>query len=283
SACGRPLEALHAELFDGARIVVFSADRATPHAAAALLVSRGFGESRMTVLEHLGGERERIRRLRVRDWPAEAQFADLNLVAIECAAGEGARVLSRAPGLPDDAYAHDGQITKREVRAATLARLSPRPGELLWDIGAGSGSIGIEWMRAAPRARAVGIELRADRATRARENAAALGVPGYHVVEGRAPEALAGLDAPDAIFVGGGLTSPDLLQACWITLKPGGRLVANAVTLESEALLPRAFAERGGDLVRLAVARAEPVGGYTGWRPLMPVTQWAVEKPRSVP
>ena len=281
SACGRPLEALHAELFDGARIVLLSADRATPHAVTALLAARGFTESRIAVLEHLGGPRERIRRFALGDWPADACFADLNLLAIECRAGPEARALSRAPGLPDDAFSHDGQISKREVRAVTLARLSPRPGELLWDIGAGSGSIGIEWMRAAPRARALGIEPRADRAARARANAAALGVPGYRVIEGRAPEALAGLTRPDAVFVGGGLTAPNLVEVCWDALAPGGRLVANAVTLESEAVLLDAFRARGGDLVRLAVSRADPVGGFTGWRPMMPVTQWAVEKPRT--
>ena len=280
SACGRPVEALHAELFDGAHVLLLSADRATPHAAAALLAARGFTESAVTVLEHVGGPRERIRRFSLRDWPVSESFADLNLIAIECGAGPDARALSRAPGLPDDAFAHDGQISKREVRAVTLARLSPRPGQLLWDIGAGSGSIGIEWMRAAPRARAIGIEPRADRAARARANAAALGVPGYHVREGRAPEALSGLARPDAVFIGGGLTAPNLLEACWDALAPGGRLVANAVTLESEAVLLGAFRARGGDLVRLAVSRADPVGGFTGWRAMMPVTQWAVEKSR---
>ena len=183
------------------------------------------------------------------------------------------------PGLPDEAYDHDGQLTKRHVRAATLAALAPAPGELLWDVGGGAGSVAIEWMRTHPSCRAVTVERDPVRAARIAANAERLGVPGLRVHTGAAPAALAGLPTPDAVFVGGGLTAPGLLDACWAALPPGGRLVANTVTLESEALLAERHHRHGGELVRLSVAHAAPVGGFTGWRQAMPVTQWAVRKP----
>jgi precorrin-6Y C5,15-methyltransferase (decarboxylating) len=183
------------------------------------------------------------------------------------------------PGLPDSVYESDGQLTKREVRAVTLAVLGPQPGELLWDIGAGSGSIAIEWMRTHRACRAIAIESSAERAGRIGRNAAALGVPKLQVVEGRAPGALAGLPAPDVVFIGGGLTRDGVVDAALAALATGGRLVANAVTLESEAVLAACYAELGGELTRIAVNRAAPVGGFTGWRAMMPVTIWAVTKP----
>jgi precorrin-6Y C5,15-methyltransferase (decarboxylating) len=182
------------------------------------------------------------------------------------------------PGLPDDAYDHDGQLTKREVRAVTLAHLAPRPGELLWDVGAGNGSIGVEWLRAHRTCRAVAVEADEARAGRIGANAEALGVPSLQVVHGRAPEALAGLPAPDVVFIGGGITNPGVLDACWGALRPGGRLVANAVTLEAEAALVAARDRHGGDLTRIEVSRAAPLGGFTGWRPAMPVTIWSTTK-----
>lgn len=280
TACGRPVETLGAELHDGARIVLFSADGATPAAAAALLVAHGYGESTVTVLERLGGPYAAATSL-----PAHALggrvFDQLNTVAIACVAGPDARLLPRVPGLPDDAFANDGQITRREVRALTLARLAPLPGALLWDVGAGSGSIGVEWMRSARGARAIALEPRADRAARARANAARLGVPGLDVREAAAPEGLAGLPRPDAVFLGGGATAPGALEICWAALKPGGRLVANAVTLETETKLLAARETLGGDLVRLQIANAEPVGRMTGWRPAMPITQFVATKPRT--
>ena len=188
-------------------------------------------------------------------------------------------MLPRVPGLPDDAYESDGQLTRREARALALAALAPGPGQLLWDVGAGSGSIGIEWLRVDPRCRAVAVERRRDRAERARRNAAALGVPGLEVVEGDAPAALSGLPDPDAVFVGGGVTAEGLLEACWARLGPGGRLVAHAVTLESEAVLHRWQQAAGGQLVRLAASHAGPLGGFTAWRPAMAVTQWQVSRP----
>ncbi|WP_050997210.1 MULTISPECIES: bifunctional cobalt-precorrin-7 (C(5))-methyltransferase/cobalt-precorrin-6B (C(15))-methyltransferase [unclassified Frankia] len=202
--------------------------------------------------------------------------ADLNVAAVEPWPGPGVAHRPRIPGLPDDAFEHDGQITKREIRAVTLAGLGPAPGELLWDVGAGSGSIAIEWMRAHPTCRAIAVESRADRVERIRRNAMNLGVPGLRVVAGRAPQVLAGLPAPDAIFVGGGATAVGLLEACWAALRGRGRLIVNAVTVESEAVLAAWYARRGGDLIRLAVSRASPVGGFTGWRSAMPVTQWTV-------
>ncbi|MEU6964605.1 precorrin-6y C5,15-methyltransferase (decarboxylating) subunit CbiE [Streptomyces chrestomyceticus] len=284
---GRPLAGLAAALHDGRRLLVLSAGAETPAQVAGLLRERGFGPTRMRVLEQLGGPRERQTEGTAAAWPAPpvADGTDprhaidpLNVVALDCARAPEALRLSAAPGLPDDAYEHDGQLTKRHVRAATLAALAPAPGELLWDIGGGSGSIGIEWMRTHRTCRAVAVERDAVRAGRITRNADALGVPALRVVTGPAPEALAGLPAPHAVFIGGGLTAPGLLEACWAALPPGGRLVANTVTLESEALLAEWYRRHGGDLVRLAVAHAVPVGGFTGWRQAMPVTQWSVTK-----
>ncbi|MFF7246313.1 precorrin-6y C5,15-methyltransferase (decarboxylating) subunit CbiE [Embleya sp. NPDC008237] len=280
SAVGRPLDTLAAELATDARVLVLSADGLTPGRAAVLLRERGFGTSTVTVLEHLGGPAESVWRGSADALAAspERRFADLNVVAVRCAAGPG---LSRLAGLPDDVYAHDGQLTKREIRAVTLAALGPRPGELLWDVGAGSGSIGIEWMRTHPTCRAVGFETRADRAERAAANAIGLGVPDLRIVVGRAPDVLFG-PTPDAIFIGGGLTVPGVVERCWAALRPGGRLVANAVVAETEAELVRHRAVYGGELTRIQVTRSAPVGRFTGWRPAMPVTQWLAVKPASV-
>lgn len=279
TACGRPVESLAAELFDGARVILFSADGATPAAAARLLAAHGFGGSRVTVLERLGGA-EAAAHVFAADAIGDRRFDALNTVAIELVAGREARVLSRIPGLPDGAFENDGQITRREIRALTLARLAPTPGALLWDVGAGSGSIGIEWMRAAPRARAIGLEPRADRAARARLNAARLGTPGLRIVEAAAPAGFEGLPAPDAVFLGGGATADGVMELAFDALKPGGRLVANAVTLETEARITAFWGVHGGDLTRLQIANADAVGRMTGWRPAMPVTQYALEKPR---
>ncbi|HEV7373046.1 precorrin-6y C5,15-methyltransferase (decarboxylating) subunit CbiE [Arenibaculum sp.] len=275
---GRPIELLHAHVQPGARLLVLSADRTTPESVAALLRERGYGPSRIAVLEHLGGPRERIFEATAESWAADADPADLNTIAVECRPSPGTVPLPRVPGLPDEAFRHDGQMTKREVRAATLAVLAPVPGQVLWDVGAGSGSIAIEWARVHPTSRAVAIERRADRLAAIAHNAHALGVPHLRIVEGEAPEALAGLPRPDAVFIGGGLTAPGVAQACWDALGPGGRLAANAVTVEGEHALFELRERIGGTLVRLAVSRAEPVGGFTGWRPMMPVTQLSVTK-----
>ncbi|KWT57013.1 precorrin-6Y methyltransferase [Streptomyces albus subsp. albus] len=277
---GRPLAGLTAALHDGRRLLVLSAGAETPAQVAGLLRERGFGPTRMRVLEQLGGPRERQYEGTAEDWPPAAsdRTDPLNVIALDCVRAPDALRLAATPGLPDDAYEHDGQLTKRHIRAATLAALAPAPGELLWDVGGGSGSIGIEWMRTHRTCRAVAVERDAVRAERIARNADALGVPALRVVTGPAPQALAGLPAPDAVFIGGGLTAPGLLEACWAALPAGGRLVANTVTLESEALLADWYRRHGGDLVRLAVAHAVPVGGFTGWRQAMPVTQWSVTK-----
>ncbi len=274
SAVGRPLAAVRRVLAPGARVLVLSEGADTPGALAALLADDGWGDSALTVLEQLGGPGERRLDGTARHW-VHPPGDPLNLVAVTCD-GPG-RALT--PGLPDDAFDHDGQLTKREVRAVTLALLGPRRGELLWDVGAGNGSIALEWLRAHPTCRAVAVEPDPARAARIAANADALGVPGVRVVEGRAPEALDGLPAPDAIFIGGGVTADDVLPRCWEALPAGGRLVANAVTVESEGVLGAARARLGGELTRLSVARAAPVGGFTGWRPAMPVTIWSVAKP----
>jgi len=230
------------------------------------------------VLEALGGPNERVRGHTAAGFDLE-DIAELNLVAIEVEAVPGARILGFAPGLADDLFEHDGQITKREIRSVTLSSLSPQRGQMLWDIGAGSGSIAIEWMLAHPSLRAAAIEARPDRAARMLRNAAAFGVPELQVIEGPAPEALAGLGRPDAVFVGGGASAPGVLDAAIAALKPGGRLVVNAVTLETEAELIARQAARGGTLTRVAIARADSVGGRTAWRAAMPVTQWVWVKP----
>jgi precorrin-6Y C5,15-methyltransferase (decarboxylating) CbiT subunit len=256
---------------------VLGAGREAPIIVAALLSGRGFGPSRMTVLCDLGAAGETAQRGIAEDWTEPAASA-LTLIAVECTPGPDAVPLPRTPGLPDGAFEHDGQITKREIRAVTLSRLAPLPGELLWDVGAGSGSVAIEWARAHPSCAAVAIESSPARAERIGCNAAALGVPGVRVVRGEAPEALDGLPAPDAVFIGGGLTVPGLLERCWDALKPGGRLVANAVTLETEARVVEARRTHGGELVRVGVERAGPLGGFTAWRPAMAVTVWTTRK-----
>jgi precorrin-6Y C5,15-methyltransferase (decarboxylating) len=228
----------------------------------------------------MGGERERRIEATAETWPL-GRIAALNTLAIECRAGAAARPLSRLAGLPDAAFEHDGQLTKRETRAATLAALAPLPGELLWDVGAGCGSVAIEWLRGTHGVSAIAVERDAMRCATIARNAAALGVPGLRVVHGIAPASLAELPAPDAVFLGGGVAEPKLWDALWSALKPGGRLVANAVTLDGEAQMLRWHAREGGDLVRIAVSHVEPVGSRRGWRPLRPVTQLALVKPRA--
>jgi precorrin-6Y C5,15-methyltransferase (decarboxylating) len=278
SLVGRPLATLNARLFPGVRLLLLSADGDTPAQVAAALCARGFAASRLTLLEHLGGPEERRIDGLAAQWSLP-RAADLNLLAVECLADAGTQVLPPTCGLPDDAYRHDGQLTKRDVRAVTLARLAPLPGELLWDVGAGCGSIGIEWMRAHPACRAIAIEANEGRQAHIRHNRDVLGVPALQLVAGHAPEALDGLPAADAIFIGGGVTVPGLLEQCWAALKPGGRLLANAVTIQSEAALV-AFRERqGGELLRLTVAQAQPLGGFDTWRAALPITLLAVRKP----
>lgn len=271
---GRPIEALALHLRPGARLLVLSEDGRSPSLIADLLRTHGYGDSRMTVFEHLGGAAEARTDAAACDW--EAETADLNTVAVLCRAAPGVRVLSTAPGLPDDAFLHDGQLTKREIRAVTLAALGPLPGAVLWDLGAGCGSIAIEWMRAGGRAAAV--ERSAARCGLIARNAAVLGVPGLDIVQGAAPAVLPE-GRPDAVFVGGGCSQPGLLDAAWAALPPGGRMVANAVTAEGEAALLAWRQTHGGALTRLAVSRLGPTGSLHTWHPAMPVTQYAGDKP----
>lgn len=275
---GRALERIIPHLQPGARLIALSWDGTTPARLAALLAQRGFGRSAVTVLEAMGGPRERIRCAAAASFDLH-DIDPLNTIGVEIAADADARVITLAPGLDDAWFENDGQLTKREIRAVTLSALAPRAGELLWDVGAGAGSISIEWLLRHPANRAIAIEARPDRAERIGRNARNLGTPDIHVVRGEAPAALAGLPMPDAIFIGGGAGEAGLFEACWAALRSGGRLVANAVTLETEAKLLRLFAANGGSLDRIAVARAEPVGSLHGWRPAMPVTQWKVAKP----
>ena len=278
SVVARPLAALNAHLASGVRLLVLSNDGQSPAAIAALLAESGFGPSRLSVFEHLGGAAERRVDGVAHAW-LHAAVADLNLVAIDCLADADAPRLSRLAGLPDVAFKHDGQLTKRDVRAMTLARLAPLPGELLWDVGAGSGSIGIEWMRAHPSCRALAIEADAGRQGLIEHNRDALGVPGLQLVRGTAPAALGGLETPDAIFIGGGVTRDGVLETCWQHLRPGGRLVANAVTLQSEMTLMAWRARHGGELTRLHVALAQPLGEFDTWRQALPITLLDLIKP----
>lgn len=271
---GRALAGIVPHLQPGARLLVLSWDGATPAALAALMAERGFGRSTLTVCEAMGGPREAVRTAIAENF-ALTDIAALNTIAVAVVGGPDARTIGFAPGLDDAWFENDGQLTKAEIRAVTLAALHPHRGQRLWDVGAGAGSVGIEWMLRHPAMQAIAIEADAARAERIARNAEALGVPGLAVVRGAAPGALAGLPPPDAIFIGGGLSVPGVLPSTLAVLPPGGRIVANAVTLEGEAVLLAAFAERGGTLRRLSVARADPVGGLHGWRAAMPVTQWA--------
>ena len=274
---GRALEKVIPHLQPGRRILALSWDETTPAALAKLLIAKALGQSRLTILQRLGGADERIVHSTAQDFNQNAVHA-LNIVGIEVVAAPGARIIPLAGGLPDDWFVHDGQITKRDTRAMTQGALAPRHGELLWDIGAGSGSISIEWMLCNESLRAVAIEQSAARAANIRTNSRALGVSDLHIITGAAPEALAGLAAPDAVFIGGGATIAGVFEAAWAALKPGGRMVINAVTLETQAQLTALFKAHGGRLVQLNFAEADGVGRFYGWRASMPVVMWEVTK-----
>jgi precorrin-6B C5,15-methyltransferase / cobalt-precorrin-6B C5,C15-methyltransferase len=275
---GRSFERIVPHLQPRARLLVLAWDETTAPRIATCLEAHRMGGSRVTVLEALGGPRERVRSVRADAFELPG-IDPLNVVAIEVAADPDTRIIPMSPGLPDDYFEHDGQITRREFRAATIAALAPRRGELLWDIGAGSGSVGIEWMLSDTTNSTIAVEERPDRAARIARNAAALGVPGLTVTHGRAPGAFAELPRPNAIFVGGGAGDDGMLEKAWAALRVGGRLVVNAVTLETQALLTRRFKEEGGELVQMQIAYAAPVGTFFGWRPAMPVVQWRITKP----
>ncbi|MBD2455052.1 precorrin-6y C5,15-methyltransferase (decarboxylating) subunit CbiE [Nostoc sp. FACHB-87] len=277
SLCGRPASLLQAYIYPQAKLLILSADKETPQIVAEILKNRGYGQSKMIVLERLGGNHERIITSTAAAW-SETEIADLNTIAVECLADIGVTALPRLPGLPDHAFHHDGQLTKREVRAITLSTLAPLPGELLWDVGAGCGSISIEWMRTHPRCRAIAIEQNSSRLQYIADNAAALGTPNLEIIAGKSPPALQNLPTPDAIFIGGGVTAAGLFDICWTALPSGGRLVANVVTIEGEQTLFQWYEKVGGSFTRIAIQRAEPIGKFLGWRAMAPVTQWIAIK-----
>jgi precorrin-6B C5,15-methyltransferase / cobalt-precorrin-6B C5,C15-methyltransferase len=272
SLVGRPLALLHPLLQPGRRVLALTAAESAAAQIRDLLDARGFGASPVTLLADLGGPAEVVAAA------GGEPHSRLAIIAVECRLDPAAAPLPRVPGLPDNAFEHDGQLTKRELRALALAALAPVPGQLLWDVGAGSGSVAIEWMRVHPASQAIAVEPRADRRELIARNAVALGVPGLSVVAGSAPQALTGLPAPDAVFIGGGVTVAGVVAACLDALGPGGRLVANAVTLEGQAVLTEWRRRLGGTLTRIGVERAGPVGSFTAWRPALPVVQWAVRK-----
>ncbi len=275
---GRHAANIEAFIQPGVRLLVLTADASTIGEVARRLTARGFGQSSITVLENMGGARERQSSFSAADPPATA-YSDLNTLAIHCIAGPAAKIQSRLGGLPDDAFVHDGQLTKREVRAATLAALAPTPDKLLWDVGAGCGSISIEWMRGARGCEAIAFEHDAERLAMIATNADALGTPRLKVVAGHAPGTLAGQPVPDAVFIGGGIWVPGVFDTAWAALKPGGTLVANVVTIEGELHLYDLHEKHGGDIVRMDVSNLTSVGRLRALRPRMAVTQWRTQKP----
>ncbi len=275
---GRPLTLLEPFLQPDGRLLLMSEDRTTPGKVAAYLSGCGYGDSRVRVFERMGGPAERSFEAVAALWP-HPPGADLNTIAVNLVANAETPLRPRISGLSDAVFVNDGQLTRREIRAVTISSLAPTPHAVLWDVGAGCGSIAIEWMRTDRRCRAYAVETNENRRGMIAQNASALGVPGLEIIAGTAPEALDGLVAPDAIFIGGGLTRQGMLEACVAALRPGGRLVANAVTLEGEAVLSDHQFCLGGSLIRIAISRVRPVGSYRGWDALMPVTQWCYMKP----
>jgi precorrin-6Y C5,15-methyltransferase (decarboxylating) len=273
-------DAAHIEPFiqPDVRLIVLTADATTIAEVARRLTARGFGKSEITVLENMGGPRERQSPF-IADAPPPTDHSDLNTLAIRCVASPDAKIFSRLGGLPDDAFLHDGQLTKREVRAATLAALAPSPDKLLWDVGAGCGSVSIEWMRAARGAEAIAFESNAERLAMIASNADALGTPRLRVIPGEAPATFAGQPAPDAVFIGGGIWIPGVFENSWEALKPGGRMVANVVTIEGELHLYDLHEKHGGDIVRMEISHLTHVGRLRALRPRMAVTQWRAQKP----
>lgn len=277
SLCGRDPALLNAFLYPNVRLLILSAGKHTPAIVAKILIAQGYSQSEITVLEHLGSDRQRSFTTKALDWH-NTEIADLNTIAVRCIADSQTMPYSRLPGLPDSAYRHDGQLTKQEIRAITLAALAPLPGQLLWDVGAGCGSIAIEWLRSDFRCRAIAIEQNATRLKYIADNAVALGVPQLQIVAGIAPNILADLPQPHTIFIGGGVTKDDLLQTCWQALPVGGRLVVNSVTVESEQIILQWHSKLGGQLARIAISKPEPVGKFLSWKAIAPVTQWVANK-----
>jgi precorrin-6Y C5,15-methyltransferase (decarboxylating) len=273
SLCGRPADLLQSYIYPGAKLLILSEGKNTPVIVAEILRKRGYGNSKITVLERMGNVEESIFTDIANNW-TKTNIAALNTIAVECIGDMGIVPLSRFPGLPDNAFHHDGQLTKREVRAVTLSSLAPLPGELLWDVGAGCGSISIEWLRSHVRCRAIAIEQNSTRLNYIADNAAALGTPNLQIIAGKSTEVIENLPTPNAIFIGGGVTEPEILEMCWKALLSGGRMVVNVVTLEGEQRLYQWYEKVGGNFTRIAIQRAEPIGKFLGWKGMSPVTQW---------
>ncbi len=275
---GRAIELLHPYVQPGSKVLALSHDGDTPSAVAKLLCERGFKDSRVTALSHIGGTDENIVSAPASEWNDDMQVADLNTIAITCLASDDAPSIPRVAGLADELFEHDGQMTKREVRAITLSKLAPSPGHRLWDIGAGCGSVSVEWMRAHPSCEAIAVEPEPDRVAMIAANAATLGTPDLEVIAKPASECLSELPRPDAVFVGGGITEPGLGDQLWAALDVGARLVANVVTVEGEGIVASWQSRWGGELTRIGISRAVPIGRRQGWRPMMPVTQFSIIK-----
>ncbi len=273
SLCGRPVSLLQSYIYPGAKLLILSEGKHTPTHVAEILINRGYGNSQITILEKMGNMNENMITDVASNWQAK-NIVPLNTIAVECVADQGIVGLSKFPGLPDSAFHHDGQLTKREIRAVTLSSLAPLPGELLWDVGAGCGSISIEWMRSDRRCLAIAIEQNSTRLNYIADNAAALGTPNLQIIAGKSIEIVPTLPPPNAIFIGGGVTAPEILENCWNALLPGGRMVVNVVTLEGEQRLYQWYENVGGNFSRIAIQRAEPIGKFLGWKAMSPVTQW---------
>lgn len=278
SVVDRPLSSILANVSDSVQLLVLSRDEQTPAAVARTLTAHGFGWSQITVLEQLGGRGERTHGSVARNW-AHPEGDRLNIVAVQCIGPS----VSRQAGLPDTEFSNDGQMTKQAIRALTVTALRPAARQLLWDVGAGAGSISIEWLRTDPSCTAIAFESDATRRGRIEHNAEELGVAGGLTVVAGAPDLFQHAPDPDAIFIGGGVTTPGILEGCWEALLGGGRIVVNAVTIESEALLVTWQAAVGGTLRRFQIDHAEPLGSMTAWRPALPVTQWIADKPETQP
>ncbi len=271
---GRPAANLEAFIQPEAKLIMLTADKTSIPEIARRLSVRGFENSVITVLENLGGDREHVSQ-----YDPHTDYSDLNTVAIRCIASPHAKIYSRLAGLADDAFLHDGQLTKREVRAATLAALAPAPDQLLWDIGAGCGSIAIEWMRSTRGCQAIAFEHNTERLAMIATNADQLGTPRLKVIGASAPESLSGLPIPDAVFIGGGISDAGVFEAAWEKLKAGGNLVTNVVTIEGEMHLFDLHEKHGGDLVKIDISNLTKVGPYRALKPRMSVLQWRVQKP----
>ena len=271
---GRPAANFETFIQPEAKLIVLTADASTIPEIARRLEARGFDQSHITVLENLDGNKEHVSK-----YSPYTDYSDLNTVAIQCIASPNAKIYSRLAGLPDDAFIHDGQLTKREVRAATLAALAPAPDQLLWDIGAGCGSVSIEWMRSTRGCAAIAFEHNTDRLNMIAQNMDALGTPRLKVIAGKAPETFLNIPAPHAVFIGGGVGNAGVFETAWDKLRPAGRLVANVVTIEGEMHLYDLQEKHGGDLVKIEISNLTSVGPYRALKPRMAVTQWRVQKP----